>query len=222
MNTNIEDRAKQIIEDALKTLPRKEYNDILNHLPNDAFEKEPAYRIDFFYTNGGHTSSPVIFSSDNEAINAALREAQTRNVVCGGVCGIKVKKYTGEHDSSGLNILKTVYEKGETNRTIKMPQDNKIISYLEEHQSSTPSKWREKAEWRMKNKSWLCYSRHIAMMMLDKMEKLNINQEQLSKLLDCTQEHISEILKGQENLSLETMAKIEQCLKIQIFNINSD
>lgn len=74
----------------------------------------------------------------------------------------------------------------------------------------------------MKNKSWLCYSRHIAMMMLDKMEKLNINQEQLSKLLDCTQEHISEILKGEENLSLETMTKIEQCLKIQIFNINSD
>lgn len=103
-----------------------------------------------------------------------------------------------------------------------MPQDNKIISYLKEHRSLTPSKWREKAEWRMKNKSWLCYSRHIAMMMLDKMEKLNINQEQLSKLLDCTQEHISEILKGEENLSLETMTKIEQCLKIQIFNINSD
>ena len=58
--------------------------------------------------------------------------------------------------------------------------------------------------------------------MHDQMEKLNINKEQLSKLLDCTQEHISKILKGQENLSLETMAKIEQCLKIQIFNVNSD
>ena len=103
-----------------------------------------------------------------------------------------------------------------------MSQDNKIISYLKEHQSSTPSKWREKAEWRMKNKSWLCYSQHIAMMMLDQMEKLNISKEQLSKLLDCTQEHISEIFKGQENLTLETMAKIEQCLKIQIFNINLD
>lgn len=103
-----------------------------------------------------------------------------------------------------------------------MPQDNEIISRLKEHQSSTPSKWREKAEWRMKNKSWLCYSQHIAMMMLDQMEKLNINKEQLSKLLDCTQEYVSKILKGQENLTLETMAKIEQCLKIQIFNINSD
>ena len=60
------------------------------------------------------------------------------------------------------------------------------------------------------------------MMMLDQMEKLNINKEQLSKLLGCTQEYVSKILKGQENLTLETMAKIEQCLKIQIFNINSD
>ena len=74
----------------------------------------------------------------------------------------------------------------------------------------------------MKNKLWLCYYQHIAMMMLDQMEKLNINKEQLSKLLGCTQEYVSKILKGQENLTLETMAKIEQCLKIQIFNINSD
>ena len=74
----------------------------------------------------------------------------------------------------------------------------------------------------MKNKSWLCHSQRIAMMMLDQMEKLNINKEQLSKLLDCTQEYASKILKGQENLTLETMAKIEQCLKIQIFNINLD
>ena len=103
-----------------------------------------------------------------------------------------------------------------------MPQDNEIISRLKEHQSSNPSKWREKTEWRMKKKLWLCYSQHIAMMMLDQMEKLNINKEQLSKLLGCTQEYVSKILKGQENLTLETMAKIEQCLKIQIFNINSD
>ena len=44
------------------------------------------------------------------------------------------------------------------------------ISRLREHQSATPSRWRENAEWRMKNRSWLRYSQRIAMMMLDKME----------------------------------------------------
>ena len=103
-----------------------------------------------------------------------------------------------------------------------MSQDNEIISNLKNHQSSTKSEWHENAEWRMENKSWLRYSRHIAMMMLDKMEELNINKEQLSELLGCTQQYISKVLKGQENLSLKTMIEIEQCLKIQIFNINSD
>ena len=52
-----------------------------------------------------------------------------------------------------------------------MKSTNEIISNLKKHQSSTPSKWRENAEWRIANKSWLRYSQHIAMMMLDKMDK---------------------------------------------------
>ena len=64
-----------------------------------------------------------------------------------------------------------------------MRTTNEIVSKLKEHQSSTPSKWRENAEWRMANKSWLRYSQHIAMMMLDKMEELGMTQIRL-KLTD--------------------------------------
>ena len=90
------------------------------------------------------------------------------------------------------------------------------ISRLREHQSATPSRWRENAEWRMKNRSWLRYSQRIAMMMLDKMEEMNMSQKQLSELMGCSQQYVSKVLKGQENLSLETMSKIEACLGIQI------
>ena len=86
------------------------------------------------------------------------------------------------------------------------------------HQSSTPSKWRENAEWRMANKSWLRYSQHIAMMMLDKMEELGMTQKRLSELMGCSQQYVSKVLKGQENLSLETLAKIERCLQLPILN----
>ena len=117
MITNtIEGRARHIIEDAMKTLPKEKHNDPLNYFPDDAFEKKPTHRVDFFYTNGGHTSSPAIFSSDKEAVNAAIQEAQSRNGICGGVCSIKVRKYTGEYDGNGLNTLKTIYEKGKTER----------------------------------------------------------------------------------------------------------
>lgn len=101
-----------------------------------------------------------------------------------------------------------------------MKSANDIISNLKKYQSSTPSKWRENAEWRMPNKSWLRYSQHIAMLMLDKMEELHMTQKQLSELMGCSQQYISKVLKGQENLSLETLSKIECCLQIQILSIN--
>ena len=101
-----------------------------------------------------------------------------------------------------------------------MKTANEIISNLKKHQSSTPSKWRENAEWRMANKPWLRYSQHIAMLMLDKMEELHMTQKQLSELMGCSQQYISKVLKGQENLSLETLSKIERCLQIQILSIN--
>ena len=97
-----------------------------------------------------------------------------------------------------------------------MRTHEEIISKLKEHQSPTPSKWRENAEWRMKDKAWLRYSQHIAMMMLDKMEELHMSQKQLSELMGCSQQYVSKVLKGQENLSLETISKIESCLNLQI------
>lgn len=87
---------------------------------------------------------------------------------------------------------------------------------LREHASPTPSRWREEAEYRIANKSWLRYSQKIAMQMLDKMEQMKITQKQLAERMNCSQQYISKILKGKENLSLETLTKIENALDIQI------
>ena len=97
-----------------------------------------------------------------------------------------------------------------------MRTDNEIVSKLKKHQPSTPSRWRDYAEWRIANKSWLRYSQQIAMMMLDRMEELHMSQKQLSELMGCSQQYVSKVLKGQENLSLETLSKIERCLNLQI------
>ncbi|MDE6106252.1 MAG: helix-turn-helix transcriptional regulator [Bacteroidales bacterium] len=91
-----------------------------------------------------------------------------------------------------------------------------VVAGLKRHQSATPSRWREKAEWRLQNKSWLRHSQHIAMLMLDKMEEMDMTQKQLAELMGCSQQYVSKVLKGQENLSLETMAKIEDSLHINI------
>lgn len=94
---------------------------------------------------------------------------------------------------------------------------NKIIKKLGEHRSSTPSKWREETEFRATNKSWLRYSQHIAMMMLDRMEELNLTQKSLAERMGCSQQYVSKILKGRENLSIETLCKIESALELSLF-----
>lgn len=66
------------------------------------------------------------------------------------------------------------------------------------------------------NKEWLRYSQNIAMRMFDKMEAEGITQKQLAERMNCSQQYVSKILKGCENLSLETVAKIELALGITV------
>lgn len=93
---------------------------------------------------------------------------------------------------------------------------NNIAQKLSEHKSSAPSQWRKEAEYRAANKSWLRYSQHIAMMMLDKMEELHMTQKILAERMGCSQQYVSKILKGKENLSIETLCKIEDALQIAL------
>ena len=52
--------------------------------------------------------------------------------------------------------------------------------------------------------------------MLNKMDELKMSQTALAKQLGCSQQYVSKLLKGGENLSLETISKIEKALTITI------
>ena len=87
--------------------------------------------------------------------------------------------------------------------------------------SSTPSKWREEAEWRRANRQWLRKSQEIAMTILECMASKKMTQKQLSEKMGVSAQYVSRILKGSENLSLETISKIENVLETEILTINS-
>lgn len=93
---------------------------------------------------------------------------------------------------------------------------DKLIEKIRKHQSESPSKWREAAEYRTANKIWLRYSQKIAMMMLDRMEETRLTQSALAKRMGCSQQYVSKILKGRENLSIETLCKIEDALQLSL------
>ena len=96
-----------------------------------------------------------------------------------------------------------------------------VVEKLKERASTMPSKWREEAEYRRANKTWLRYSQHIALLMLDKMDMLGMNRKQLAEKMNCSPQYISKVLKGHENLSLETLSKIEMALGISIIKEES-
>lgn len=54
--------------------------------------------------------------------------------------------------------------------------------------------------------------------MSSRMVELGLTQRNLAKKMNCTQQYVSKVLKGRENLSLETMCKIEDALDIKVLN----
>ena len=90
------------------------------------------------------------------------------------------------------------------------------IAFLKEHSSSESSKWQEKAEWRKANKDWLRYSRKIAIVIAMSLEEKNMSQKQLAEQIGCSPQYVSRLLKGEENLTLETLCKLENALNVPI------
>lgn len=93
---------------------------------------------------------------------------------------------------------------------------DRVLDKLRQYHSPTPSRWREEAEKRRENKHWLRHSQRIAIKVLSKMKEEGITQTQLAERMGCKQQYVSKILKGRENLSLETVSKIEISLKISL------
>lgn len=69
--------------------------------------------------------------------------------------------------------------------------------------------WSKEADYRRKNKKWLKYSSNIARRILSAIEdKKDFNQARLAEALGVTPQHISKIVQGKENLTLETIANL--------------
>lgn len=59
------------------------------------------------------------------------------------------------------------------------------------------------------------------MAVLDYMDKVEMNQKELAEAMNVTPQYISKILKGNQNLSLETISKLEEILDINILIIQN-
>lgn len=88
------------------------------------------------------------------------------------------------------------------------------LSVLEKHEVKTV--WREKALWRRENRRWLRYSGHIALTVTHRLEELKMSQKELAEKMNCSPQYVSKLLKGSENLTLDTISKLEECLDLDL------
>ena len=85
--------------------------------------------------------------------------------------------------------------------------------------------WRAKAEWREENKDWLAFSAKIAIKILSALRQNRIegkspnSQKELADQMGMTPQQVNKIVKGHENLTTETIFRIQEALSIQLIQL---
>jgi len=89
---------------------------------------------------------------------------------------------------------------------------SRTLDFLRENQHVSADGFLAKAQYLKDNWGWLKYSYAIAIKVRRRMTELGITQKQLAEMLCCTQQHVSVLLSGNVNMTLETIAKLESAL----------
>lgn len=93
-----------------------------------------------------------------------------------------------------------------------MSNIEKFTALVSSEKTNTVAKNRD----RIKNRAMLRESQNIALKVLDRLDELHWTQKKLAKELDVSPQQVSKIVKGQENLTLETQIKLQDILDIPI------
>lgn len=85
--------------------------------------------------------------------------------------------------------------------------------------STEPSGWMEEAIERAENRAWLKRSQGIAIKVLRTLREKGLSQKDLAASLSVSAQQVNKIVKGGENLTLETISKLENALGIQLIEV---
>jgi plasmid maintenance system antidote protein VapI len=80
----------------------------------------------------------------------------------------------------------------------------------------------KKIQWRIANAEWLKKSGAIALRVLMALKEKNMSQKTLAEIMNVSPQQVNKIVKGSENLTLETISKLEQALDIDLINISKN
>ena len=90
------------------------------------------------------------------------------------------------------------------------------LEFLKANEHTSEKGFLEEAQYVRDNWAWLKYSYAVAIRVKARMEELGWTQKQLSAALGCSQQHVSALLKGRVNMTLETLSKLEEALNYDL------
>lgn len=94
-----------------------------------------------------------------------------------------------------------------------MTNKEKFLALVSSEKSDTLKRNKE----RIKNRAMLRESQKIAMKILFKLDELGWKQTDLAREMGVAKQQISKLVSGKENLSIETLIKLQTILDIPIF-----
>lgn len=91
-----------------------------------------------------------------------------------------------------------------------------ITKKLNELSNGKVSEWAKEAEWQIENQDRLARSGYVALQILSELKRKGWTQAFLADKMGVSAQYISKVLKGEENLSFDTVANIGKALGIKL------
>lgn len=85
--------------------------------------------------------------------------------------------------------------------------------------SDEKSGWLDKFLYHQSNKKWLDKSAKVAVNVLEALHEKGLSQKDLAEKMNVSAQQINKIVRGKQNLTFETIAKLETALEISLVEI---
>ncbi len=96
---------------------------------------------------------------------------------------------------------------------------NERLDKFEKLVSDKPSNFLSKLAYYKANKKWIDQSSKVAINVLEALRVKGLSQKDLAKKMNVSAQQVNKIIKGKQNLTFETVGKLEDALEISLMEI---
>jgi ribosome-binding protein aMBF1 (putative translation factor) len=96
---------------------------------------------------------------------------------------------------------------------------NNISEKIQQLISEEKGSWLEDVQFRADNKKWLRRSQSVALTILRTLREKGLSQKALAECMGVSAQLVNRWVKGRENFTFETIAKLEEALEIELMTV---